>query len=80
MTTPDRLGLLHDLLRAISDAGFEISAARIATEKGAAVDTFYVGEKVGVESTKALPMTKTTDPEALRRLRVALGNAAQLPQ
>lgn len=80
LTTPDRLGLLHDLLRAISDAGFEISAARIATEKGAAVDTFYVGEKVGVESTRPLPVTKTTDPEALRRLRIALGNAAQLPQ
>ena len=80
LTTPDRLGLLHDLLRAISDAGFEISAARIATEKGAAVDTFYVGEKVGVESTRPLPVTKATDSEALRRLRVALGNAAQLPQ
>ncbi len=80
LTTPDRLGLLHDLLRAISDAGFEISAARIATEKGAAVDTFYVGEKVGVESTRQLIMPKTSNPEALRRLRIALGDAAQLPQ
>ena len=76
LTTPDRLGLLHDLLRAISDAHFEIGAARIATEKGAAVDTFYVGEKVGVSNTHETVLKKPTDPAALARLRDALAKAA----
>ncbi len=76
LTTPDRLGLLHDLLRAISDAGFEIGAARIATEKGAAVDTFYVGTKVESESLRQTILKKPTLPKSLSRLREALANAA----
>lgn len=76
LTTPDRLGLLHDLLRTISDTGFEIGAARIATEKGAAVDTFYVGVKEDVKRTWESTVKKCTDPEALARLRDALAQAA----
>jgi len=40
--TPDRLGLLYNILRAFSEAGLNIALSRIATEKGAAMDTFYV--------------------------------------
>ena len=76
LTAPDRLGLLHDLLRAISDADFEISAARVATEKGAAMDTFFVGRKVGAECDKQMTVTKPTDPAELDRLRAALIRAA----
>ncbi len=38
----DRIGLLHRIAKAISEAGFDISFARIATERGVALDTFYV--------------------------------------
>ncbi|MGI9087281.1 MAG: [protein-PII] uridylyltransferase [Chthoniobacterales bacterium] len=40
--TPDRVGLLYDLLRALSDVGVSIALSRVSTEKGAAIDTFYV--------------------------------------
>lgn len=73
LTAPDRLGLLHDLLRAVSDAGFEISAARIATEKGAAVDTFYISQKLQTQNTRETVLVKPTD---LARLRDALATAA----
>jgi [protein-PII] uridylyltransferase len=45
--TPDRLGLLYNLLRAFADAGVQIALSRIATEKGAAIDSFYVTEGEG---------------------------------
>jgi [protein-PII] uridylyltransferase len=43
--TPDRIGLLHDLLRCFSRNGIDIALARISTEGGAAIDTFYVTER-----------------------------------
>ena len=45
--TPDRLGLLHHLLLAFGSAGVQIALSRIATEKGAAIDSFYVTEADG---------------------------------
>ena len=38
----DRIGLLHDLLYTINKHGLNTIHARITTEKGAALDTFYV--------------------------------------
>lgn len=38
----DRIGLLFQLARLISRKGFDISFARIATERGVAMDTFYI--------------------------------------
>lgn len=38
----DRIGLLFQLTRLISRKGFDISFARIATERGVAMDTFYI--------------------------------------
>lgn len=38
----DRIGLLFQLARLISKKGFNISFARIATERGVAMDTFYI--------------------------------------
>lgn len=38
----DRLGLLHDVFRTIVSHGCNVAFARVNTEKGAAVDTFYI--------------------------------------
>src|SRR5437764_6653530 len=43
--TPDRIGLLHDLLQCFSRNEIDIALARISTESGAAIDTFYVTER-----------------------------------
>src|SRR5438477_6885410 len=40
--TPDRVGLLYDLLTALGQEGANIVLSRISTQKGAAVDTFYI--------------------------------------
>jgi len=59
----DRIGLLHDLLEAINGHGLQTAHARIATEKGAALDTLYVSD----------PETgHLTDPERLEALHQAL--------
>jgi [protein-PII] uridylyltransferase len=54
----DRIGLLHDLLYTINQHGLHTIHARIATEKGAALDTFYVrtskdGDKLNQIDTQA---------------------------
>jgi [protein-PII] uridylyltransferase len=38
----DQIGLLYRLTKAISDQGFDITFARIGTERGVAIDTFYI--------------------------------------
>jgi [protein-PII] uridylyltransferase len=38
----DQIGLLFKITRLITDKGFDISFARIATERGIAMDTFYI--------------------------------------
>jgi [protein-PII] uridylyltransferase len=43
--TPDRLGLLYDLLSAFGQENVSIALSRISTEKGAAIDTFYVADQ-----------------------------------
>lgn len=40
--TPDRLGLLYHMLKGFARSGVNIVLSRIATEKGAAIDSFYV--------------------------------------
>lgn len=42
--TPDRLGLLYDLLSCLGGEGISIVFSRISTENGAAIDTFYLSD------------------------------------
>lgn len=38
----DEIGLLFRLGKTISDHGFDITFARVGTEQGVAIDTFYI--------------------------------------
>lgn len=59
---PDRLGLLFRLGTAIRDAGYAITFANVATERGYALDTFYLVPEPSVRSR----------PEPLPQLEAAL--------
>jgi [protein-PII] uridylyltransferase len=72
--TPDRVGLLYDLLTALEHEGVNIGLSRISTQKGAAIDTFYIND--------ATTRGKITDSNRIaglqRRLRaVILSGAAR---
>ncbi len=64
--TEDRIGLLYALAQTLTALRLDISTARICTERGAAVDTFYVQEIGG---------GKVTAPERLRQIESALRRA-----
>jgi [protein-PII] uridylyltransferase len=65
--TPDRLGLLYFLLKALGRMGVQISFSRISTEKGAAIDSFYVTDAEG---------HKIRDIKSLARMQEALREAS----
>ena len=56
----DQIGLLYRLAKIISDHGFDITFARIGTERGVAIDTFYI------ESSEATLPVDTTRLQGLR--------------
>lgn len=60
----DQIGLLHRLVKAISDHGFDTTFARINTERSVAIDTFYIEP----DNPEAGPV----DPARLPALREAL--------
>jgi [protein-PII] uridylyltransferase len=47
--TEDRIGLLHAMSKRLSELDLDISAAKISTERGAAIDSFYVRERDGTK-------------------------------
>ncbi len=56
----DQIGLLYQLAKIISDHGFDITFARIGTERGVAIDTFYI------ESADHAPIEDNARLQALR--------------
>ena len=65
--TPDRLGLLYDLLRAMAENGVSIEISRITTEMDVAMDSFYVYGPDG---------RKIDAPAAVKKLQRVLQKAA----
>ncbi len=65
--TPDRLGLLYDLLQAMSEAGILIEISRITTEMDVAMDSFYVYGRDGA---------KISSASAIKNLQKLLHRAA----
>lgn len=47
----DRIGLLYQISRLITKMGFDIGFARIATERGVAMDTFYIKNEKSEDGT-----------------------------
>ena len=63
----DRIGLLHDVTRAIAELGLEVQVALVATEAHRATDAFYVTTPDG---------RKVESPEVRAKLEAALRRAA----
>jgi len=70
ITANDRLGLLHDLTRTISDHGHEIFISKVGTVLDQVADSFYVkgpgGEKLDAAELERLrvDLLRAADPEA----------------
>ncbi|MEP6603605.1 MAG: [protein-PII] uridylyltransferase [Spartobacteria bacterium] len=62
--TPDRIGLLYDLLTCLDREGVTILLSRVSTQNGAAIDTFYV--------TDAVTGAKITDSNRIAALQRCL--------
>jgi len=72
--TPDRLGLLYELLSAFGEERVSIALSRISTEKGAAIDTFYVADR----ATRGKITDSSRIAALLQRLQeAAIGKAAE---
>ena len=65
--TEDRVGLLYAISQTLGELAVDIVAAKILTEKGAAIDTFYVRE---LDGKKILASERQRSIE--RKLRHAL--------
>jgi len=68
--TPDRLGVLYDLLRAFGEASINIELSRITTEMDVAMDSFYVTDNKG---------HKITDEAMIKRIHRLLQRATARP-
>jgi [protein-PII] uridylyltransferase len=68
--TEDRIGLLYTISQTLAELHLNISAAKICTEKGAAIDSFYVSEEDGkkVPADTRWPQVEAALREALQRL------------
>jgi [protein-PII] uridylyltransferase len=64
----DRVGLLYDVTRTLADLHLNVYLAKILTERGAAIDTFYITEQNG---------SKVLEPERQKAVKHRLRLAAQ---
>jgi [protein-PII] uridylyltransferase len=64
----DRVGLLFDISRALAELDVHVYLAKILTEKGAAIDTFYITEEWGA---------KVLEPKRQKEVKEKLRNAMQ---
>jgi [protein-PII] uridylyltransferase len=67
----DRIGLLYNIAKAIFEHGFDITFARISTERGVAMDTFYIEpiDKETIDSGNLLPLRETLNTIISRKPR-----------
>jgi [protein-PII] uridylyltransferase len=65
----DRVGLLYDVSRGLAELNVNVYLAKILTENGAAIDTFYIAERNGA---------KVLDPERQKAIQQRLRQAVQL--
>jgi [protein-PII] uridylyltransferase len=73
--TEDRIGLLYVIAQTLAELQLDISAARIVTEKGAAIDSFYVHEIGGgkILSPERHRLIERRLRHAIHQLDVAVG-------
>jgi [protein-PII] uridylyltransferase len=64
----DRVGLLYDISQTLADLNIRIYLAKILTEKGAAIDSFYITERWG---------TKVLEAERQKEIKERLRKAVQ---
>ena len=60
---PDRIGLLYDITRTLSDLGLDVHLAKVATYTDRVIDAFYVRDPVG---------RKVTESEAVASIERAI--------
>jgi [protein-PII] uridylyltransferase len=70
--TEDRIGLLYNISQTLSQLKLDIAIAKIATEKGAALDTFYV-----TRQDNAKVRSPEEQNEIAGRLRAAMASLGQ---
>jgi [protein-PII] uridylyltransferase len=72
--TEDHLGLLYAISDVLTKLGLDIALAKISTEKGAAVDTFYVRDSDGLKVESAERQREIAESlyEALKALERAV--------
>ena len=67
--TEDQVGLLYTLTNTLSELGLDISFAKVFTEKGAAIDSFYIQNFEG---------QKITATDQLENIKAKLESAINL--